>query len=117
MLDQDLGSLPSLMEVECEAKIDGVPCQHPARYTVDVEEEGPEAIAVIDARHVCAEHLASAADWAFSVPTPYVGEAEDVYLTLHERRITIASLTNGGSAGSSVSNAAGGYQQGAFSIT
>lgn len=107
MLDQDQESPPSLMGVECEAMTDGVPCRHPARYTVAVEEEGPEAIAVIDARDVCGEHLAPAADRALTVPTPYAGEAEDVYLTLHERRITISSLTNSRSPSSSVNGAVG----------
>ena len=116
MVDQDLQPHPSL-SLECEAAADGIACDHPAHYIVSLEEEGHEGSGVLATRHVCAEHLAFAADWALTRPTPYAGEAEDVYLTLHERRITIGSFTSSGSTGGSVSFQSAGDEQGAFSIT
>lgn len=94
MLDQDYEPLssPLSLSVGCEATAETVRCPRFARYTVALEEKGPEGQGVLAARHVCADHLAAAADWALARPTPYAGEAEDVYLTLHERRVTVASL-------------------------
>lgn len=116
MVDQDLQSFPALL-LECEAEADGVACDRPAHYIVSLEEEGHEESGVLAARHVCAEHLALAADWALTQPTPYAAEAEDVYLTLHERRVTIASFTSSGSTGGSVAFPSSGHQRGALSIT
>ena len=109
MVDQDLQSIPSL-SLECEAEADGVACDRPAHYIVSLEEEGHEESGVVAARHVCAEHLAFAADWALTRPTPYAGEAEDVYLTLHERRVTIVSFTSSGSTGGSVGIPSAGHE-------
>ncbi len=94
MLDQGSEPLasPRSVSVECEATAESGNCQRCARYTVALEEDGPEGEDVLAARHVCADHLAVAADWALTRPTPYAGEAGDVYLTLHERRVTVASL-------------------------
>lgn len=78
--------------VTCEAITGANPCQHPAGYAVSLEEDGSNGALVLAARHVCAGHLAATADWALTRPTPYVGEAEDVYFTLYEQRVTVASL-------------------------
>ena len=109
MVDQDLQSLPSL-SLECEADAAGVACDHRAHYTVSLEEEGDEGSSVAAARQVCAEHLAFAAEWALTRPTPYAGEAEDVYFTLHERRVTIAFVTSSGSTGGSVGIPSAGHE-------
>lgn len=88
----------------CQAVEDGNPCRHPAGYAVSLEEEGPNGTRVLAARQVCAGHLAALADWALARPTPYAGEAEDVYLTLYERRVTVASLTSSRSPDAIVSS-------------
>jgi hypothetical protein len=100
----------------CQAVEDGNPCQHSAGYVLSLEEEGPDGAGVVVASHVCADHLAAAADWALARRTPYAGEAEDVYLTLHERRITVVSLASGGPLGGSVSFEPVGLPAGAFPI-
>ncbi len=89
---------PPAADPMCEAMAAGTRCQHPAGYMVALEEEGPTETIVIAARNACAGHLASSVDWALTRPTPHSGEAEDVYLTLHELRITVVSLTSDGSA-------------------
>ena len=116
MVNEDPRSHPS-WSLGCEAEVDGVACDCPAHYIVSLEEEGHEGSGVVAARHVCAEHLAFAADWALTRRTPYAGEAEDVYLTLHERRATIASFTSSGSTGGSVGFPSAGHERGALSIT
>ncbi len=80
----------------CEAIPNGAPCRHPAGYRVALEEEGPDETIVIATRDACADDLAAAVDWAFTRPTPYAGEAQDVYLTQHERRISVVSLSSDG---------------------
>lgn len=93
MLDEGSEPLSSRsVSVECDATAESGNCQRCARYAVALEEDGPEGEDVLAVRHVCTDHLAAAADWALTRPTPYAGEAEDVYLTLHERRVTVASL-------------------------
>jgi hypothetical protein len=101
----------------CQAVEDGNPCQHPAGYVVALEEEGPDGAGVVVSYHVCAHHLVAAADWALARPTPYEGEAEDVYLTLHERRVTVVSLTSSGTTSRSVSFGLVELQRGTLSIT
>ncbi|MGI8792208.1 MAG: hypothetical protein ACR2H3_03375 [Acidimicrobiales bacterium] len=94
MLDHDdpPAALPAVA-LTCESITGGNSCQHPADYAVSLEVDGPNGTRVLVARQVCARHLAATADWALARPTPYAGEAEDVYLTLHERRVTVASLS------------------------
>ena len=116
MVNEDPRSLPSLA-LGCEAEVDGVACDRAAHHIVSLEEEGHVGSGVLAARYVCAEHLAFAADWALTQATPYAGEAEDVYLTLHERRVTIASVTSSGSTGGSVGLPSAGHERGALSIT
>jgi hypothetical protein len=101
----------------CQAVEDGNPCQRPAGYVLSLEEEGPDGPGVVASCHVCADHLAAAADWALARPTPYEGEAEDVYLTLHERRVTVVSLTSSGTTSRSVSFGLVELQRGTLSIT
>ncbi len=100
----------------CQAVEDDNPCPHPAGYVVSLEEEGPDGAGFRAACHVCADHLAAAADWVSTRPTPYAGEAEDVYLTLYERRITVVALASGKSLGGSVSFEPVGLPAGAFPI-
>ncbi len=117
MLDHDHAShSPTGVDLMCEAMAAGARCKHPAGYMVTLEEEGPSETSVIAARHACAGHLATSVDWALTRPTPHSGEAEDVYLTLHERRITVLSLTSDGSANGSVSFEPTGQSQGVLPI-
>jgi hypothetical protein len=118
MVDQDdARAVMSAVAGPCEAIAGGDPCQHLAGYALSLEEEGPNGTRVLAARHVCAGHLAATADWALARPTPYAGEAEDVYLTLYERRVTVASLTSDGSPGGNLSIERDGHQQGVLPIT
>ncbi len=80
----------------CEAIPNGASCRHPAGYQVALEEEGSDETSVIATRDACADDLAGAVDWALTRPTPYAGEAQNVYLTLHERRISVVSLSSDG---------------------
>ncbi len=90
MVDQDDARAAQLAaEVTCEAIAGSNTCQHPAGYVLSLEEEGPSGTRILAVRHLCADHLAAGADWALARPTGLAGEAEDVYLTMHERRITL----------------------------
>jgi len=75
----------------CEAGTQDWPCRRAARYTVAVEEDGPGGSEVIATRQSCARHLTAIADWALSHPAPFSGEAQDAYLTEHERGVTISA--------------------------
>ncbi len=74
----------------CEATDEDIDCDQAATYVVTVEEDDDNESRAIESRHSCGWHLPSAVDWAGILATPFTGDADDAYRTLHERRITVA---------------------------
>lgn len=73
----------------CEVSVDG-PCAEVSTYTVAVEDGAGDETTVAAAFHACGYHLQDAVDHALELdPLDEVTDV-DTYLTMHERRITVA---------------------------
>lgn len=80
---------PHPWPMACEVGDDG-PCASPVAYTVAVEDSNAGGSDVVATNQTCGFHLQDAVDEALDLSAPDGVVDADVYLTDHERRVTVA---------------------------